>query len=138
MSSLVLEQNGVKKFDSLSVAQIFNHFYTSVAAELVSKLPSPFGLFRTTSEMFKSFYSNIIGLRSSFCLSPVTSHFVRKQLLSLNTKKAVGLDDISSLFLRDGAECIVAPVKHIINLSIITETVPMAFKYREKTRKVRG
>ena len=51
-----------------------------------------------------------------------------KQLSSLDTKKAVGLDDISSLFLRDGAECISAPVKHIINLSIITETVPVAFK----------
>ena len=99
-----------------------------MAADLVSKLPSPCGLFHTTSEAFKSFYSNKIGLRSSFCLSPVSGQFVRKQLLSLNTKKAVGLDDISSLFLRDGAECIVAPIKHIINLSIITETVPAAFK----------
>ena len=48
--------------------------------------------------------------------------------MSLNTKKAVGLDDISSLFLKDGTDCIIAPVTHIINLSITTETVPCAFK----------
>ena len=58
----------------------------------------------------------------------MTSHFVRNQLLSLNTKKAVGLDGISSLFLRDGADCIVAPITHIMNISIITETVPDAFE----------
>ena len=125
---LHLERDGVKHFDSLSVARIFNSFYTSVAGDLVSKLPSPYGIFRTTSELFRNFYSQKIGLRSDFCLSPVSGQFIRKQLLSLNIKKAVGLDDISSMFLRDGAECIIAPVKHIINLSIITETVPVAFK----------
>ena len=40
----------------------------------------------------------------------------------------VGLDDISSLFLRDGAEVIVKPVQHIVNLSITTESVPSGFK----------
>ena len=103
-------------------------FYTSVAADLVAKLPNPLGAFRTTSEIFRRFYFKKVGLRPGFTLSPVTSHFVRKQLLSLNTKKAVGLDDISSLFLRDGTECIITPVTHIINISIITETVPAAFK----------
>ena len=127
-SSIVLEQNGVKTFNSLSVARIFNTFYTSVAADLVSKLPNPLGVFRTSTDIFKRFYSQKIGLRSSFCLSPVSRHFIQKQLLSLNTKKAVGLDDIPSLFLRDGAECIVTPITHIINISITTEKVPAAFK----------
>ena len=58
----------------------------------------------------------------------MSSHFIRSQLNSLNPKKAIGLDDISSLFLRNGTECIVAPITHIVNLSIITETVPTAFK----------
>ena len=127
-STIVLEQDGIKKFDKLSVARIFNFFYTTVASNLVAKLPNPSGFYRTTSEIFKDFYSRRIGLRPSFCLSPVTSHFIRKQLDSLKTKKAVGLDDISSLFLRDAAECIVTPVSHIINVSITTETVPRALK----------
>ena len=127
-SGIVLEENGSKVFDPLGVARIFNSFYTSVASNLVSRLPSPYGVYTTSSNIFKDFYSRKLGLRPRFVLSPVSSHFIRTQLTSLNPKKAIGLDDISSLFLRDGAESIVLPVSHIINLSIITESVPSAFK----------
>ena len=127
-SNIVLDDNGQKVFDSFGVAQIFNNFYTSVASKLVSKLPSSFNIFGTATNIFKDFYSRRIGLRSHFVISPVSSHFVQKQLRALDPKKAVGLDDISSLFLRDGADVITYPVAHIINLSIITETVPSVFK----------
>ena len=126
--SIVLEENGHKIFDSASVANVFNKFYTSVASTLVSKLPSPYGIYVTSGSIFRQFYSRKLGLRPNFTLSPVSSHFIRSQLNSLNPKKAIGLDDISSLFLRDGTECIVAPITHIVNLSILTETVPTAFK----------
>ena len=106
------EQNGVKEFDSLRVAWIFNSFYTSVVAELVSKLPSPLGFFHTTTDVFKSFYSWKLGLRPGFCLSSVSRHLVRKQLLKLNVKKAVGLDDVSSLF--DSLETILEISDHEI------------------------
>ena len=59
---------------------------------------------------------------------PVTSHFIRAQLRSLNVRKAVGLDEIPSLFLRDGADLLVTPISHIINSSIFTERVPLGFK----------
>ena len=127
-SGIVLEENGNKVFDPLGVARIFNTFYTYVASNLVSKLPNPYGIYVTSSNIFKDFYSRKIGLRPHFVLSPVSGHFIRKQLSSLNPKKAIGLDDMSSLFLRDGAESIVLPVSHIINLSITTETVPGSFK----------
>ena len=58
----------------------------------------------------------------------MTNVFIRKQLQALNPKKAVGLDELSSLFLRDGASVIVGPVQHIINISILTEAVPSCFK----------
>ena len=115
-------------FDTLNVGFAGTLSYTSVASELVSKLPNPLGVFNMAATIFKSFYSHRIGLRSNFCLSPVSSHFIRKELSSLNARKAVELDDISSLFLRDGADCIIEPVAHIVNISITTETVPSAFK----------
>jgi retron-type reverse transcriptase len=126
-SNIVLEENGVKVFDSGKVAGIFNTFYTSVASNLVNCLPSPSGIFNVSADAFRRFY---LGKTrgSNFCLSPVSRHFVRRQLQGLNPKKANGLDDISSRFLRDGAESIIEPVTHIINLSIITETVPSEFK----------
>ena len=127
-SGIVLEQNGSKVFDSYDVATLFNRFYVSVASDLVAKLPSVSGLFSTTSFAFRHFYRRFSGLSHSFTLSLVSRHFVLKQLQSLNPNKAVGLDGISSKFLRDACDTIVEPVCHIINLSIITEVVPNGFK----------
>ena len=91
-SGIVLEENGSKIFDPRKVARIFNTFYTFVASKLVSKLPNPYGIYVTSSNVFKDFYSRKIGLRSHFTLSPVSSHFIIKQLSSLNPKKDIGLD----------------------------------------------
>ena len=110
------------------MARLFNVFYTSVASDLVKKLPNPHGMFCSTGRIFRNFYSSIIGPRPSFVLSPVTSHFIRKQLFSLNPRKAIGLDDVASRFLHDGAESIVSPVTHIVNISTLNKTVPAAFK----------
>ena len=127
-SNIVLEQDNKKFFDSFTVARIFNKFYTDVASSLVAKLPTPYGIYATTGELFRRFYSEKLGLRPSFVLTPVTSHFIRSQLSGLNPKKAVGLDDISSLFLRYASGSIVSPITHLINLSILTEQVWQAKK----------
>ena len=122
-SQIVLERDGVKLFDPKDVASAFNDFYTTVASKLVQLLPV-----QMFSDASNAFYRWKIGFRDPFVLTNVSGHFIRKQLLSLNPKKAVGLDDISSLFLRDGADSIIDPVKHIINLSITAELVPVGFK----------
>ena len=124
----MLNQGDVKIHDSFSVACIFNHFYTSVAADLVSKLPSPTGMFDTASLAFKRFYSRFTHPSHSFTLTPVSRGFILKQLRSLNPNKAIGLDGVSSRFLRDGADVIAEPVCHLVNMSILTETVPSGFK----------
>ena len=46
----------------------------------------------------------------------------------LHPKKAVGIDDMSSMFLCNATDVIIVPVTYITNLSIISETVPAAFK----------
>ena len=45
-------------------------------------------------------------------------------LRSLNPNKVTGPDQIPARFLRDGAVIIIGPLTHLINLSIITGTVP--------------
>ena len=124
-SKIVLEENGTKVFEPVS--NIFNCFYTSVASDLVSKLPSPSGLFSTSSHHFRSLYSRLRN-RDSFVISPLSRVFIRKRLLSLNPKKGIGLDDLSSRFLRDAVDEIIEPVSHIVNLSITSEMVPSSFK----------
>ena len=125
-SRIVLEEDGEKVFNPKDVAGIFNGFYTTVASNLVRLLPTQAIL--DASNAFREFYRRKIGMRDPFVLSPVSRLFIRKQLHSLNPKKAVGLDDLSSLFLRDGADMIIEPIQHIVNLSIITEVVPSGFK----------
>ena len=80
--------------------------------------------------MFRQFYRRFSGHTTPFVLSPVLRHFIRSQLRSLNQNKAVGLDGVSSKFLRDAADVLTEPVCHIVNLSILTETVPRGFKQR--------
>ena len=132
-SCIVLEHQDMKVHDSFMVSNIFNRFYTSVASQLVAKLPSPSGVYATTSRVFRQFYGRFSGMRHSFTLSPVSRVFVLKQLRSLDPKKAVGLDNVSPRFLKDAADAIVEPVTHLINLSIITETVPHGFKQAKVT-----
>ena len=45
-SNIVLEMNGDKIFDPSNVARIFNRFHTSVASNLVSRLPNPYGVYQ--------------------------------------------------------------------------------------------
>ena len=49
---------------------------------------------------------------------------VKKILLSLDTSKAAGMDQIPAKFLRDGAEVLALPLGNIINLSIKLSTFP--------------
>ena len=127
-SSVVLEKDGVKFFDAESVANIFNDFFTRIACNLVNLLPNPTGIFSTASSAFRRFYQQR-GIRGPcFTLMPVSRYFVKSQLNSFDPKKSTGLDDVSPRFLKDGALVLTEPLTHIINLSILTETVPSELK----------
>ena len=108
------------------ICGIFNEFYTKVAAQLVSNLPSVSGIF---GHSFCLDFYRQKGISSTlFSLSPVSRVYIRKQLLSLKTDKSTGLDGISSRFLKDGVDILVGPVTHIVNLSISSEVFPSIFK----------
>ena len=53
---MVLEIDGETCFDPKKVANCFNGFFTTVASNLVDKLPSSFNLFHTESSTFQNFY----------------------------------------------------------------------------------
>ena len=48
--------------------------------------------------------------------------------MPLDPKKSTGLDDLSPKLLHDGANVILEPLSHIVNISITTETVPDGMK----------
>ena len=57
-------------------------------------------------------------------LSNVSEEPLKKVLLSLDTSKSAGIEQISAKYLKDDAKLLVLPLKNIINLSIKISTFP--------------
>ena len=55
---------------------------------------------------------------NDFEFSNVSKENIKKILLSIDTSKAAGMDEIPAKFLQHGAEVLTIPLKNIINLSI--------------------
>jgi len=104
------------------VAEKFNNFYTTVAANLVSKLPRP--SLKFGKDFISQFYSSKGVLNNDFSFSLLSEDKVFKYLNNLSKNKATGLDGIPARFVVDSAPLIAKPLAHIINLSLIQGTVP--------------
>ena len=104
-------------------------FFINIATILKNKLPAMPKLFDTSTNIFKEFYANKLSTHANFNLSHVTEEFVFKELCKLNPQKSTGIDDISPIFLKDGASELKGALTYIINLSIDTKTVPDEMKF---------
>ena len=131
-SNVFLNIDGKPCFNSSTVANYINTFYTTVASTLVKKLPPAFGKFDMDSEIIQDYYKQMRATpratNKGFKLSPVSSDFDLKELCSLKSNKNTGLDEIPVRFLKDGATALKDQLTHIINLSITSNTVPEEFK----------
>ena len=111
-------------FDNKIVANKFNNFFCNIAAKLVEKLEKrPFDETKITN-----FYKDKGVSPCDFSLKAISVDKVQKLLSSLNVTKSVGSDGISARFLKDATDIIAEPLKHIVNLSLITGQVPSDFK----------
>ena len=117
-----LNINGALCFDKFNVVEQFNLFYTTVASNLVEKLPKCISRYR--KQFVMSFYAVKGVLSNSYSFSIVTENTVLKHLNKLGINKATGLDGIPSRFVRDSASLIACPLTHVVNLSIIQGVVP--------------
>ena len=97
-------------FDKKTVANIFNTFFTTVAASLVGKLPNITDGYARNS-VYK-YYQDKGAELNSFKFSLVGEEDILKSLLSLNVSKATGLDGLSARFLKDGANQISSAIAH--------------------------
>ena len=121
-SNVGLNIDGTVNFDKIKVAEKFNQFYTSVADNLVRKLPKALTSFG--SGFVFNFYSSKGVLPESFSFAVISEGSVLKYLNTLCPTKATGLDGIPARFVKDSAPIIAEPLSHIINLSIIQGVVP--------------
>ena len=94
-----------------------------MAGGLQEKLPRAPDKF--TSQTTKNYYAKTsCNVSNNFEFSNVSEENVKKILISLDTSKAAGMDQIPAKFLRDGAEVLTLPLENIINLSIKLSTFP--------------
>ena len=121
-SSIGLDIDSKITFDKKTVANTFNHFFTTIAANLVAKLPDISGGF---VGLFIDTYYSLKGVKKdSLKFTPISEEETLKHLLNLSS----GLDGMPARFIKDGATQITAPITHIINLSLYSGNVPDKMK----------
>ena len=130
-SNIVLKVDEKLCYDTTTVADYVNRFFTIIATKLVSKLPDITSVFGVESQKVRDFYTDKGIPESVFKLQPVTHDFIYKELSSINSRKSTGLDGISPRFIKDGAEILKEPIGFIVNLSIETCNVPDDLKNRK-------
>ena len=122
-SKISLNKDGAIQFEALENANTFKRFYSELAGGLQEKLPRAPNKF--TSQTTKNYYAKTsCNISNDSEFSNVSEEDVKKILLSLDTSKAAGMDQIPAKFLRDGAEVLALPLGNIINLSIKLSTFP--------------
>lgn len=105
------------------------NFFLNIATILKNKLPPMPQLFDISTNIYKDYYKNKVNIQANFKLSLVSEEDVYKELCKLKTQKSTGIDEISPIFLKDGANELKGVITYIINLSIDTETVPEEMKF---------
>ena len=99
------------------IANCFNRFFSTIGSKLAENFPK--GVQITNP------YPNF---DKSFTFKPIKTSFVLKQLLTIKSSKATGLDNINSRLLKDAAEIVAQPLTNIMNRSLKTGMVPYSWK----------
>ena len=87
----------------------------------MDKLPLPSNKFNLNTT--KAFYDRM-NIAKNFKLQAVEQASILKMLKKTNVNKAPGIDKLTGIFIRDGADLLAAPLTQVINLSIATSTFP--------------
>ena len=141
MSNIMLCENDAIVNDLVSVANIFNKYFTDIADKIGFNDPIPVDY--RNDDVFWSMVSkydnhpSIIAIKGnisgsmSFEFSKVTVNELYNILVKLNVRKATGFDGIPSKFLRIGAAPLAALISDIVNMSISECTFSDILKYAE-------
>ena len=124
-SNICLKNKNGLLFDSLSIAETFKKYYSSLAENLVLKLPKPPNNFGIQS--VNNYYKKC-NLKERLLFAKIESDKVFKILKNFDESKVPGIDDLSRIFLKDGAALLATPITQLCNLSISSGRFPDACK----------
>ena len=103
-------------------SEAFKNFFENVVHQLKRKIITLGNLvWKSQDHLIKKTYKK-------FSFQYISKIFVEKQIKSLKSNKATGLDNLPTKLLRDSATHISKPITHIVNMSIQHAEVPTAWK----------
>ena len=105
--------------------KIFKNFFSNLAKSLLSKLLNPPDKYNLQSVI--RYYSSFMIL-DDFYLSNTSEEKVLKIMTNIESSEAAGVDKLSSMFLKDGANILAKPISTLCNLSISQGVFPNACK----------
>ena len=118
-----LNKDGAIQFEALENANTFKRIYSELDGGLQERLPRAPNRF--TNQNSKNCYAKTsCNVSNDFEFSNISEEDFKKILLSLDTSKATGMDQIPAKFPRDGAEVLALSLGNIMNLSIKLSTFP--------------
>ena len=119
--NICLKENDNFVFDPVETSNIFKTFFSDIAKNLLSKLPIAPNRFNKNSVL--EYYKNL-QVTKNFQFSQITDATIFEILKNLDVSKSAGNDNITAIFLKDGAEYLASPIAQLCNLSISTSTFP--------------
>ena len=97
-----IEADGVLYTETNEIARALNTHFSRIGTKLAAKIKEKLRLIASNSRKFFSpAFSRWNGNNKSFSFCSITESFVFKQLKTLKTNKAIGLDRISARLLKD-------------------------------------
>ena len=121
---ILLSHNG-EKLQKHNVAHYINMYFTNIGGEIGGLPPMVNGRVKTSTVLNDegSGHSN-----SAWHFSEILESDVYKVIKTINISKSSGIDNVSSLILKDAFTILLTQVTHLFNLTLKTCTFPMAWK----------
>ena len=122
-SNICLKDKNQIVFNDIKNCSIFKNYFSSLAQNLVSKLPLSPNIF-TESKIASYYNNNVMSKDLNFQLLETSPEKMSSILKGLNPSKDAGIDNLSGEFLKDGAHVLAQPISQLCNLSIKLKTDP--------------
>ena len=126
-SNICLKDKNQIVFNDIKNCSIFKNYFSSLAQNLVSKLPLSPNIF-TESKIASYYNNNVVSKDLNFQLLETSPEKISSILKGLNPSKAAGIDNLSGKFLKDDGHVLARPISQLCNLSIKLNSFPRSCK----------
>jgi hypothetical protein len=128
----VLKVDNQEITDTKQIASTFNSHFSSLAERYIPNQKTQLDS-KTKFKICNFVNEKMNNQPMTFCIKPISSDFILKQIKSMNNSKATGLDGIGVHIIKIAAPAIVGSLTRICNLSIESGEFPSQWKQARVT-----